>query len=568
VTRAALRGPLRKVTRLVPASVALASVLLFLVSLMWAVITPGFRTPDEWAHLNSVIRVAEGGGWPQPGNAYIEDEVLDAYGLAGAKALYPRSPLLPPAPPAQPVWPPAPAGTLFTDVEPTPIAARGSFDTLDDGVLTAQRDQMTLHPPGYYYAAAAVYNVLDAGDWRFDRAMFLLRAFTALSIALTVPVCCYVATRELTGRESLGKIAAFVPLFLPQLHFISGAIQNDGFSIASAAVVWAVAIAIMSSGPTRSRLVILTLAHAAACLSKATALSLLPIVPVVLAIAYRRSVGGSLRAWGRPWLMATAGTLTGTFLLGGWWWAVNLLRYGTLQPGGDGLTQRPGPVSSPIEFLIVFVRRLRWTFFGEVGVKQPESFATLTLLLAVVFVGLFMVGLFGRRQRAERLVMALGIGVTTALLFNQSYSGHLATKLYPAIQGRYLFVLLVPIAVFLTLGLARLAGLARVRAERLLPVVAAAALGVAVLGTWLAFRQYYTAPGGSWGDALDRFVGWAPWPPVVLAALAASLPLTGFALCWHLGQAAGDAAAEPTPPPSAAAPAVTEGTHRPTPAPV
>jgi hypothetical protein len=415
--------------RLMPMPVALASVLLFLVCVIWAVVTPDFRTPDEVAHVNSVVRVAEGGGWPRPGDAYMQDEVLDAYALAHAADRYPLSRFVPPAPPAQPVQPPqSRALPLFTDVQPTPVSARESFHSLADGVLGPQRDQMTLHPPLYYYAAAAVYNLYDAGDSRYDRAIFLLRVFTALSVALTVPVCCYVATRELTGRESLGKVAAFVPLLIPQLHFVSGAVQNDGFSIASSSVVWAVAIAIMASGPSRRRLVVLTLALAAACLSKATALSLLPIVPVVLAIAYRRrSRGRSLRTWAWPWLGATAGTLAATFALGGWWWVVNLVRYGTLQPGGDGLRVLTGPVLSRLEFLRVFLIRLRWTAFGEVGVKQPEAFATLTLVLAVLFTCLVLTGLLFRQRWPERLVMAGGISCTLVLLFNQAYSGHLAT---------------------------------------------------------------------------------------------------------------------------------------------
>ena len=75
---------LRRVTRLVPPSVVLASVLLFLASLMWSALTPGFQTPDELQHTNSVIRIAEGGGWPAPGDPLVEDETLEARYLAGS----------------------------------------------------------------------------------------------------------------------------------------------------------------------------------------------------------------------------------------------------------------------------------------------------------------------------------------------------------------------------------------------------------------------------------------------------------------------------------------------------
>jgi len=532
-----LRRALGTATRLVPASVALASVLLFLVTLTWAVLTPVGRAPDELDHLNSVVRVAQGGGWPRPYEAKIQDEIYDVSLLAARDAVYPPPPDVT-----------VPSDTRrFFEVEPTPPAARSSLDALDDGKVYPRHDPTGLHPPAYYYAAAALYTVFDAGDRRYDRAVFLLRVFTALSIALTVPMACYVATRDVTGRKTLGEVAAFLPLLVPQLHFVGGGVQNDGFSIASGAVIWATSIAIMCSGPSRRRLVVLTVALGLACLTKATSLSLLPIVPVALAVAYRRSLGAPLRAWGRPWLAATAGVLTGAFVLGGWWWAVNLLRYGTLQPGGERLVPRAGEVLSPIEYLDVFVRRLRWTFFGEAGVKQPEAFAALTLTLAVLFLVLVTVGLLTRGRRPERLVMVFGGLLTTALLFNQAYSGHRATRALPAIQGRYLYVLLVPIVVLMTLGLVQLARLARVRAEWLLRGTAGVGLVVALTGVVLAFRQFYRGPGESLAEAVDRLLAWAAWPPPVLAALAASVVLAVVALAWHLARPADPAPAAPTP---------------------
>ncbi len=83
---------LRRMTRLVPPSVWLASVLLFLASLMWSAVTPGFQTPDELQHTNSVVRLAEGGGWPRPGDVLVEDETLDAQELAGASSAAVTSP--------------------------------------------------------------------------------------------------------------------------------------------------------------------------------------------------------------------------------------------------------------------------------------------------------------------------------------------------------------------------------------------------------------------------------------------------------------------------------------------
>src|SRR5687768_4159334 len=67
-----------------PVAVFVASGLLFVVCLMWAVMTPGTRAPDELQHLNSIIRLADGGGWPEPGDARVTSGVLESRDEAGA----------------------------------------------------------------------------------------------------------------------------------------------------------------------------------------------------------------------------------------------------------------------------------------------------------------------------------------------------------------------------------------------------------------------------------------------------------------------------------------------------
>jgi hypothetical protein len=52
---------------------ALAAITLLVVAVAgcWAVLTPAFRAPDEPQHVNSVLRLAFGGGWPAPGEALM-----------------------------------------------------------------------------------------------------------------------------------------------------------------------------------------------------------------------------------------------------------------------------------------------------------------------------------------------------------------------------------------------------------------------------------------------------------------------------------------------------------------
>jgi len=530
--REALRRMFGRVRRLVPASVAFASVLLFLASLMWAVVSPGFRAPDELQHVNSVVRMAEGGGWPRPGDTRVRNEVLDALRLSGAVLGGPRTNL----PGSSAIPPGAPR---FADLAPTPVADRGSFHAMDDGSApSGPIDQMTQHPPAYYAFASLVYRAFGAGDWRFDRAVFLLRALTALMVALTVPICCYVGARELTGRESVGKVAAFVPLLIPQFQFNSGAVTNDGATIAAASVVWALLLVITCSGPTRRRLLFLAVAVAAACWTKGTALSLLPAVPVAIAIAYRRSRGGRLVNWARPALGAMVGTLGLAFVLGGWWWALNLVRYGHLQPAAYEIPPgRMAPLGI-LDFLNMFVWRVRWNFFAEVGILRSPALYPLAMSLAALFAVMFTAGLLTRRGLADRLMLLVGMAATLGVLIATTYSAHVHSGNLPGIQGRYLFVLIVPIAVFFAAGLVRLAALVRIRARWVVPAIALAGLGVTLLGLALGFRGDYVVTGRSWGEGIDRFFGWAAWSPTVIVGLVGTFMLCGFALAWVLGRQA------------------------------
>jgi hypothetical protein len=508
--------------------VVLASVLLFLVSLLWAVLLPAFRGPDELQHVNSVIRVAEGGGWPAPGDVRIQDEVLEALRQSGYLVDERRTALPGAADPPE-------DSPGFVDLLPTPVADRASFAAMDDSDASGYTiDQMTQHPPGHYAVAALVYDVLDAREWRFDHALFLLRALTALMIALTVPTCCYVATRALSGSETLGRIAAFVPLLVPQLQYLAGVVTNDGATIATTAVMWAVLFTVMASGPTRKRLLLLAVAIAAACWSKGTAVSLVPVVPVAIAIAYRRHCGGPLRRWGPRALAASAGTLVLAFVLGGWWWAVNLVRYGRLQPSAYPIPEGDPARLGPLEYALVFLRRIHRSFFGDLGVGETPALHGMTLSLAVVFVVACTIGLVSRRGVAERLLISASAAIVVGILGAANYSAHLQSGRLPGIQGRYLFVLIVPIAALVVIGLARIARLLHLGDRWFAALCATAGLGITALGLGTAFRLYHEERGRPLGEALDRFAGWAPWPPGVLVGLLSAALVVAVALACVL----------------------------------
>jgi hypothetical protein len=503
-------------------AVGLASALLFLVSLLWALVTPGFRGADEAAHLDSVIRLADGGGWPRPGTVRYEDEIRDAEVLAGhvhdgRGTVFPNTTSATPGAPA------------FPDLPPTPPAERSSLHELDNGPAPGGPiDQMTEHPPGYYAVAAVVYRLAGAGDWRYDHALLLLRALTALTVAAVLPLSCFLGARALTGSESTGVLAAVVPLFVPHLHYVAGTVTNDGVTVATTAAVWALLLTVLCSGPTRRRLLLLALVVGLSCWTKGTALSVLPSVVVAILIGYRRLRGA--RGWLWPALAAVSGVLALACAVGGWWWVLNLVRYGSLQPSGYEL--RPGEFGQlgPLRFLGIFVRRIRWNFFLEVGGREPPSLDLLTAVLAIGFAALAVAGLLVLRGAGNRAVVLVGVVTTAGLLFHTTYTAHLATGGLPGIQGRYLYVLLVPITTLIAVALSRVAASVRLPDRWLRAGATGLGAGVALLGLGLAVLVLYGRATDTWPDAAGRFLDWAAWPPAGVAVLAAAVLLTAAGL--------------------------------------
>ncbi len=514
-----------------PPAVWIAGALLLLTTMVWAALTPATRAPDEPQHLNSILRIANGGGWPEPGDARLESEVVDIITLSGAIHDGART------------WVPgaivAPTGALFTDLSPTGVDDRDSLAELDPGPSpTRTMDQMTQHPPGYYAVTAVAFKVVGAENWRYDRALYFLRFLTGLSIAATVPLCLYLVTRDITGREWTAQAAAFLPLLIPQLGFVGGSVTNDGLTIAAASVLVAALVRLMTAGPTTRRLLVVAVATGAVCWTKGTALTLLPVVPIALAIAYRRAApGGDLRSWTWPFLRNSSWVLGLAFVLGGWWWALNIVRYGRVQPQAYETPRANGPVLDFGDFFVdQFQRRVSGSFFGNIGLLEAPMPVGLTRTLTIVLLLLLAVGLVTRRHVGERAVFVVGIALTFGVLLATTYSAHRVSHTFPGQQGRYLFVLLVPLLVLVAMGLDRLVRLGRLPERFLLALVAVVGMGVAVTGLLLAFEIYYLADGQSVGRALDLYLGWSAWSWSVVAALLGAMMACGLALAFVLGR--------------------------------
>jgi 4-amino-4-deoxy-L-arabinose transferase-like glycosyltransferase len=521
-------GPRPPARRAVPVSVLAACALVLLQGLLWAWLNPALRAPDETQHVNSVLRLAEGGGWPPAGDALTSQALFGAMDqagvLEGGRTVLPRGPerFDPRTNPAAPI---------FSLVEPTPEDERDSLEELEDTNSPYRSiDQMTQHPPGYYALAAGVFDLASLEDWRYDRAVFALRALTAVMLSV-VPLCAYLTARRLRLPERTARLSAFVPAAIPQVGFLGGSVTNDGLTVLLVSIGIVLLTAIAVDGPTARRSLALGVVCGLACLVKATALPLIPLIPVAVLLGLRRRGERGTALVGRA-LVPSLVTLAVAFVVGGWWWGLNLLRYGTVQPPAYELAPAPLPEKTKLEFAGAFVTRVGNSFFGNFGQLELPLSYTLTRVLTVVLVLLVVVAFVRRGSRGTLLLLFVLPAVSLVLLFQTTYAAHVETHLLPGLQGRYLFIALVPISVAVALGLDVLG--TALRAPRTVAVLAVlAGLGLAVFGAWHAFRGYYWEPGQPLEAAVSRWIHWAPydwrWFAVLLvpAGVAALLVLAG-----------------------------------------
>jgi hypothetical protein len=219
------------------------------------------------------------------------------------------------------------------------------------------------------------------------------------------------------------------------------------------------------------------------------------------------------------------------FVIGGWWWALNLLRYGTLQPEATSLPTWPLPTLSFWEFVWAFIDRVGNSFFGNFALLELPLARPLTWTLSALFAVLVVVALTRRAQWGVLLLLAALPALTIVMLFTTTYQLHLQSHVLPGLQGRYLFTVLVPIAVFVALGLERLG--AALHAPRVVFLEAAVGgLVLALFGAWHAFRGYYWEPGWALMAAVSRWLSWTPysWKVIALFAVLAALAAAGVLL--------------------------------------
>ena len=505
---------------------------------VWSMITPDFRNPDEPQHVNSVLRVASGGGWPKPAEAHFTEGVLRARTLAGFSAVdgqrgnWSGGTLLPGVraqlkPSDQKYF------ALFSTRPVTPDSARLPFSELKATRpldLTKYGDQMTQHPPLYYVLSAGVVGTLGAQHWRFDTAVGLMRLVSVALVGL-VPLMAFSVTRTLTGNRRLADLAAVLPLAIPQLASIGSSVTNDALVIFLGGLA-AVLLAKTLCGDRSWRTLLLTgLTLGLGLLTKGTLLTLVPVVGLAVVVGARWPTSAAGRLSWRATVLRLAAVWGLAFAVGGWWWAVNVLRYGHLQPEGvpGSGAIAPGQRSSILEYAGTWLTRLTTTFWGDFGWLELPINSIVAVVLTVVLTLAVLLSLRAGRFRLVLLSLLSFFLLTALAMFASTYSGYEASGQYAGIQGRYLFGALVPVFAAAAIGLGALTS-EEGRIRRWLPVIALPiALAMAAYGLVVGFLGFYLDVGWTPGGAWHRMVDWSPWPGWAAVGLLVALVLLSAA---------------------------------------
>ncbi len=463
---------------------------------------PTYRGPDEAEHVDMTRQYPDGPLLPDPTqHLQVTGGVNASIGLMGPNT--------------------RPRPRQMAD-EATPRPARPSFDDLDRIGAPGNRNQLTQHPPLYYATEAGTVAAIDAlrdNQLAWDTEVLVLRLVSWLATLALPLLAAEGALAAGLGRES-GGIAAGVTLCVPMATFVGAIANNDSFVMVAAGAAAVGALGFARHGGWRFAS-LTALGCATAPLSKSTGApavvwAALVVATSVAVMAERRRVG--------PLSIIALGILTG-----GSWHLRNLVVHADPQPNGFGPSSAGmGADTGFVSYLPDWVTRINASFWGQPGRNAGVTLPDWTFwILGLVALGLLAIAVVFARPRWPILALAGLVTVTVAILIRTNYRAHLRTGALPGLQGRYLFPLLVPIAMLVAAGAV---ALLRRRAIDRGPVGG----GVAAIGVGLHLVLGWSMLAGYWGGdgPLGQFASvraWSALPETVTIVVFAAAALTVIA---------------------------------------
>lgn len=466
--------------------------------LLYSILFPSYRGPDEPQHVDLVLHVQETWRYPEFDDRFIAQSIIDTLDVV---SFHSRSRDLK-------------AGDAPLRSSRPPLMA------LTPG--SSQRNHLTQHPPLYYYTLAVISEAVDiftpggALSRPFDMTVWTLRLFNLL-LFLPLPAIAYRIVREMGGNPEIGVAAVLMLLAVPQLTHIGAVVNNDNLLVLLTAVLTLLLLRV-ARGDLSSRMAVGTgVVGGLALLTKASA----AFIPAWIAVAYL--LGGRRTALGRS-AARRFGMATGLALVvGGWWWVRNWLAYGGVLVGIRQLPPASGDFAPDVlwwlrRFVTWIVERW-WGWFGWFDVRLP---LWAVAMATAVVVGGVIAAVMVRRRRADVMLLLLPTVAIGGLVMAGAFRGYLVTGVTQAIQGRYLFPGIVGVVVVAAAGLGRVVR----RPEALVVSVIGFAALMQSTAVITALHFYWAPPGaGSLTGEARSMVAWSPWPGELVVALGVTAVL-------------------------------------------
>lgn len=530
---------LRAELRTVPSVVWALCALQLALHLGYSVLMPVYRAPDEPQNFDITVAAARFTEFPGS-HRIITPMVRRSYPYAAFSMDDRRLPV-----------PPDP---------PTVRGERPSFADLAalPGPTPRSWNQQWQHPPLYPAVLGAALTatttlVPPAQTLAFDQTVALARTLTALLVT-PLPLLVFLTARRLEVDHMASIAGAALPLAIPQLAHIGAAVSHDPLLVLLVGLATVAVAFVLRGDASPGTAWLVGVAGGLALLTKGFGL----FVPAWIAVAY---VVAARRWRYRGLLPAGAAAVAVTALMGGWWWARNLVVYGVVQPTGVRLPETPAGFEPDLVGWLgrasTAIARRFWGQLGWYQARLPDALLVVaTVTLAAAVAAAFLWGRRARPWRAELVVLSLPACAILAIVAYGGWGYYVDTGRALGLQGRYLFPALTGLAVVVAAGVAALPR----PAARWVPagvLLGGAALHGAAVAAIL--RGVYGAGSTvSWPAAWRAVLDWSPWSPGVLAAGGAALVAAGVAVAVTLSGEHRDAGTPGRDPDRASAGAVCE----------
>lgn len=393
------------------------------VGALFALYTPPWQTPDEPAHYNYVAQVAKGGCCP----------VIEI-------------------------------GDWDSDYLSQLTSSRFAPNLLDDLDSLQYEDHQ---PPLYYLMASPIFN-FTAGN------LSALRLFSVILGGGVVISAFGIGCVMFPKRPQIALGAGALVAFLPQHVAMLASVNNDGLAECIIGITLLATVIYLKGGNIATwQLGVLV---GIGLITKATTYFLLGVVPLAILLRWmtihRSEVNPS--SISKNWmllLIAWAGFFIPTLILGSLWWIRNLAVYGV--PDFLGLREhnlvvadqmRTGTLIAEVGLGEYFRRAIETTFnsfwgqFGWMALPMPGWIYILLLVLLLIagaglIAGLILhlknKGINIEEKTAQRNIwIILSLTALLAVLAYVYYNTE-----FLQFQGRYMFPGLIPVSLWIALGL-------------------------------------------------------------------------------------------------------------------